>query len=120
VSNKVRNFDTQAWTEMLNNLKKEHNTLYGVLRMASPEIAEDVMTLNFNFGFHKKQVENSKNITILRNNIKQHFGIESLEIKIIKKSPKNVQSSTATPQLKPNQDVVKSIRNIFGDAELID
>lgn len=44
------------WPQILSEVKKHNNTLYGVMRMAQPSLDGDTLSLGFAFGFHAKKI----------------------------------------------------------------
>ncbi|MCA9328650.1 hypothetical protein KC959_02680, partial [Candidatus Saccharibacteria bacterium] len=113
-------FNNDTWTELLNDLKKKHNTLYGVLRMATPEQDQKTIILSFGFDFHKKQVDNPKNVSIIRDYLRDYFGVHDYSTKVSKNLSKTPEPSTPTPQKSESVDAVANVSNIFGSAELLD
>ncbi len=104
------------WDEVLEVFKQNHNTIYGVLRMAKVSIQDSQLTITFRFDFHKKQMTQLKNLTLLQKTIdsvlqKPH----KIEILVEKseKSEEKVQKPKKTENL-------SSISNIFGGAELLE
>lgn len=112
-------FNNESWNELLNSLKKKHNTLYGVLRMAEPSQEQDTIELNFKFSFHKKQVDTPQNTAILKDFINTYFGTKNFKTKYEKKIASS-KSSTATPQKLQKPTIIASISNIFEGAELLE
>jgi DNA polymerase-3 subunit gamma/tau len=119
---KLTNFDQEIWPAILNELKKQHSTLYGVLRMSQASLDGDTMMLQFKFAFHQKQMKESKNhqkfTTIVSGFINDPLKFEYL---LLPKDSELVTSSTdnskTEPAPKPNVD---AISNIFGGAEVLD
>jgi DNA polymerase-3 subunit gamma/tau len=112
-------FNNDSWNELLDSLKKKHNTLYGVLRMAEPNQDEGLIELNFKFSFHKKQVDTPQNAAILKDFINTYFGTKNFKT-VYKKTLADSKSSTATPQKMQKPSIVASVSNIFEGAELLE
>jgi DNA polymerase III gamma/tau subunit len=55
----------KLWDQLLEIIKQDHNTLYGILRMAKPKFANELLTLNFGFKFHQQRVKEIKNRQII-------------------------------------------------------
>jgi DNA polymerase-3 subunit gamma/tau len=49
------------WPKVLHTIKQHNNTLYGVLRMAEPELQDGELKLRFAFPFHQKRINETKN-----------------------------------------------------------
>ena len=117
---KLLPLNSETWNELLQALKAKHNTLYGVLRMASARQEENDIILEFSFGFHKKQIESPKNATIVREYIQQHFGMPQFKCVVVKKDA-TPSEPTPSPKQKPDvQAHIASLSNIFGGAELLE
>ena len=126
----IAEFNETVWPEMLSVLKKQYNTLYGIVRMATPIFTKDGLELIFTFAFHKKQVSQQKNQAIISNIIKDLTGkgvAIHCEMAADKATPivPPVEVSVSAPTLhSPAVEVSKpdisSISNIFGGAELLE
>lgn len=101
------------WQQTLNEIKKQYNTLYGIARMATPELDGDKLTLNMKFAFHQKRINEAKNRKILGDVFSQLVGrqIEIFCVVADKPLPK------LNPEASPAD--VSAISNIFGGAEVI-
>ena len=104
---------------MLHALKKDNNTLYGVLRMAVPVMNSDGLELQFSFGFHKKQVDTPKNTAIIRDFLTTYFGMTHFMTKTVSKQTKST-AKIETPPSPPDTSIISSVSNIFGGAELLE
>ncbi len=111
----------ETWTEMLQELKKKYNTLYGVLRMCDASMSDDGVVLAFGFGFHKKQVDNPKNTAALREYLQSHFGVNNFKtITVSKKKAPAQAAETTTSAPKPTSEAISTVSSIFGGAELLE
>jgi DNA polymerase-3 subunit gamma/tau len=72
-------FDEKIWPAVLQTLKKQHNTLYGVVRMAQPAFSGDTLELTFAFAFHEKRIKESANRQKLSDVI---YGLTGQEISV--------------------------------------
>jgi hypothetical protein len=112
--------DEALWPEILTALKKRHNTLYGVVRMAQPRFSNEGLQLVFAFAFHQKRISEAGNRQVLADIIKDltgdTFTIECLVDKSAKPPKITVHAEKAIP---PASDI-KAISNIFGSAELLE
>ena len=89
--------------------------------MANPKMdAEGNFSLEFSFGFHKKQVDNPANAAVVRSYLEKHFGLKNFETTVKKAGQKKEESSTNHPQKTASVDIVASVSNIFGGAELLE
>jgi DNA polymerase-3 subunit gamma/tau len=124
VSKPAEPIDEQnIWPEVLNVLKKRYNTLYGIVRMSTPVFREaNELDLVFDFAFHQKRVDDSKNKQLLSNVLSEVTG-ENYIIKCqLANKPSKLLAQEDTP-LKLSTKKVSSdfdnINSIFGDAEII-
>jgi DNA polymerase-3 subunit gamma/tau len=114
-------FDDKLWAELLTEIKKKYNTLYGILRMASPSFAdEDSLDLRFQFDFHKKRMLDANNRKIVMDIIKELTGKDvSIECHVDKDAkPKEVKAAPLKKK-EPGQDI-SNISNIFDGAKLLE
>ena len=117
-----KQIDVSIWNKMLADVKKDHNTLHGLLRMCEPAFVDGSLLLTFRFGFHKKQIESSKNKPLMKLYLTKYFGGGSFKAAVsndstetsVKQQDKNKDASPATP------DAVQSVSNIFEGAQLLD
>lgn len=111
----------EVWQQLLNDIRKGHNTLYGVLRMAQASRQDNTVTLAFKFAFHQKRLKENKNNQIVANLLAQQLG-DGISLNCTvdaasQASPTKLQENPITPQAKPLPD---SISNIFGGAEVLE
>lgn len=116
-------FDESIWPEVLQTLKRNHNTLYGVVRMARPEFisrgGESVLRLAFAFAFHEKRIKEAANSQKLSDVV---YGITGVGVKV---------ECVLDPDARPPEKMAESedkagagdldvISNIFGTAEMLE
>lgn len=108
------------WTDVLNTVKKNHNTLYGILRMAKIDDSDGNVNLIFRFEFHKKQIEQTKNLSRLHEIVDAIYGKKIKIITEFKKDDKpDPKITKPVEKTKQNNDLT-SISNIFDGAELLE
>ncbi len=107
------------WPEVLNELKNNHNTLYGIIRMAQPVFKDNnQLNLSFDFAFHKKQVSEAKNRELITGIIKALTGQE-YTIKCLLSEPSSKSEGRSSAVGQPSKDMA-NISKIFGGGELVD
>ncbi len=114
------------WQQVLNVLKKQHNTLYGIVRMAQPDFtAPGKLTLAFNFAFHQKRANEAKNRQAISNAIVTVAG-SAVEVVCVHDADATPPKSQVVAAVMPvaaasenNVDSLASISNIFGGGELL-
>lgn len=106
-------FSLEAWPVIIAAVKKTHNTLYGILRMAEPRIEDDKLVLAFRFPFHQKQLNSDKNRKVVSDVILQQTGSNIIISCIIDKGSK--------PDLNADtkHNIVANVSDIFGGAEVL-
>ena len=115
--------DSDLWPQALSALKSKYNTLYGVARMARPEVTSDKITLYFKFGFHKKRLSEAKNhaiITDILQNLTGHSIALHCELETTEIASAAPAVSATKPAASGADDSVATISNIFGGAELLE
>ena len=122
--------DETIWQQTLATIKTTHNTLYSVLRTASADLSairSGVLTLNFQFPFHQKRINEDKNKSIVYNTLAD-FGVTGLEI-LCELQQKVKKEHSKIPTLEPalvNNETPKDepwlnqIKTVFGGAEVLE
>lgn len=100
----------ELWQQVLDEIKKQYNTLYGIARMATPELEGDRLTLHLKFAFHQKRLNEAKNLKIFSDVFER---LRGRPIQIVCVVTSNVAPVVPTPD-------VTIINNIFGGAELLE
>lgn len=110
----------EVWELVLEKLKKQNNTLYSVARMAQAEHSSSKLMLSFKFPFHFKQINQSKNRSLISLIIDElgHKDLQ-LEIRLIENSGP-AEKKITPPPAKKNDSVIENINNIFGEGEVLE
>lgn len=112
--------DESTWQQVLQTLKAKHNTLYGIARMATPLFQAEELTLVFAFPFHQKRLNDAKNKQIVADIVAKQTGKDVTITCIVEtKSKKPAMEKEERPEVPPT-DSLKTISNIFGDAEVLE
>ncbi|HVX23971.1 MAG TPA: hypothetical protein VG992_01350, partial [Candidatus Saccharimonadales bacterium] len=109
-----------AWTNILNALKGNYNTLYGVVRIAEPRFEDDgSLTLAVAFPFHQKRLNEARNQQVLSTVIEEVMGRPVMVTCIVDKAAKapTTAAASAVTSLDP---ALTTISNIFGGGELLE
>lgn len=120
----VAALDAAIWPTILEALKRQHNTLYGIVRMGRPEFAEDgIVKLFFGFPFHQKRINEPKNRQLLTQVIEQTAGQRAVVECLVDKRTGPPPAAALTPpqvlESGPTADLT-TISNIFGGGELLE
>lgn len=118
-SAELRELSAAVWPEVLDGIKKQYNTLYGVLRMANPVFSKDSIELQFNFAFHQKRLNEVKNRTIIADFIKQVTGQDVAVVCTVQKGVTPAVLSPAAVPGKAAPETLSSITDIFGGGEVL-
>lgn len=116
--------DAGTWQQLLDSLKKQYNTLYGIIRMAQPEFLPGKIVLTFGFAFHQKRANDAKNKKILTSTLESLTGKKlSIDCKFDKTatppSPVVSASAPAAPLPADAASALGAIGNIFGGGEVL-
>ncbi len=113
----VRLLDESVWPEVLDGLKKQYNTLYGVLRMAKPVFTSDGIELQMKFAFHQKRLNEVKNKQIVAGFIKQVTGKDCVITCTVMQNPGNTAPAAVAVGAAPAE--LGAISDIFGGGEVL-
>ncbi|HSX44693.1 MAG TPA: DNA polymerase III subunit gamma/tau [Candidatus Saccharimonadales bacterium] len=106
---------TELWPKVLQEVKKHHNTLYSIARMAQTTTGPDSLILEFEFAFHQKRLNEPKNKQIIAGIIRRITGRDyKIDFMV-----NQTDGSINQPKVK-SSDSITTISNIFGDAEVLE
>lgn len=111
--------DEAIWPEVLTALKKRHNTLYGVVRMAQPEFTETGVKLTFAFAFHQKRINESGSQKLLSEIIEDLTG-QQVMIECLLDTSTKLPAPELPPEKPKSDGELAAISNIFGGGELLE
>lgn len=104
----------EVWKEVLQIIKKSHNTLYGIARMAKPSMQGDQLLLTTRFPFHQKRLNEAKNRDILANCITSTRGCKTSVTCVLSEGTTSDGDAAKSPET-----AFTAIANVFGGVELI-
>jgi DNA polymerase-3 subunit gamma/tau len=106
--------DDTSWTAVLAELKKQYNTIYGIVRMAHTDFTQaGTVTLSFAFAFHQKRISDPKNRKIVTDCIGDVTGQQVHLVCEVSKEPK------ARPAPAKTDESLQDISAVFGGGELL-
>ncbi len=109
------------WPDILAGIKGHHNTLYGIIRTATPHFGPGELTLECEHAFSKKQLDQSRNRDIIASAIEKLTGETIFVHCTLGSGNSNPPEVTEAPQpVVQNSGSLSSISNIFGGGELIE
>lgn len=112
--------DNSNWQIVLQSIKRKHNTLYGIARMAVPSFEGDTLTLKFAFAFHQKRLSEEKNLHLMRDIIEKQTGQQVTIRCVVDKNIDPPPTPEAVVGDPPPPDSIDAISNIFGPSEVLE
>lgn len=109
-------FDIAAWPKVLDAIKKQYNTVYGILRMAQPRMEEQNLILGFRFAFHQKQINQKKTRSLISTIIHQQTGARPTITCVVVDA---IDTPVVAKKEAPATDI-KNVSDIFGSAEVLE
>jgi len=122
-SHSASQLDEASWGQVLQELKKQYNTLYGIARMAQIAFHDDSsqLELTFKFAFHQKRMMEAKNHQILSDAILKVIGSPVEVICLVNPDVTPAKVAATTAGTAANQGgTLTDISNIFGGGELLE
>lgn len=109
--------DDTTWAAVLAELKKQYNTIYGIVRMAHTDFSQPgKVGLTFAFAFHQKRINDSKNRRIVTDCI-AHITGQHVELNCsVSKDP---QPRAKAPAAAKTEAALQDISAVFGGGELL-
>lgn len=113
-------FTAEEWSNVLTHIKKSHNTMYGILRMAVPTYTNSTLTLAFGFVFHQKRANDNRNKQIISDAIQELYG-DHVQINcIVGEQDTSSSQDTKAKSVPSEPPALSTISGIFGGAELLE
>jgi DNA polymerase-3 subunit gamma/tau len=94
------------WQSVLDSLKDDNRTLYGVARMAEAKYSGNTLELFFNFPFHFKQMKIERNRMLIE--------------KLVKSKNSQITKISLSVKDSGSKEPIDNISNIFGSAEVLE
>lgn len=110
--------DGSLWPQVLDEIRKQYNTLYGVLRMANPVFDDGSLELQCKFAFHQKRLNEAKNRQIIAGCINQVTG-KKVTIKCTVNKDATPPAAAPAVATKESGQALDSITDIFGGGEML-
>lgn len=104
--------DEASWPQVMDRLKKTHNTLYGIARMTRPVFLPGQVEIYCKFPFHQRRLNEVKNRDIILDAIRDVTG-QNVSIKCLVEE-KPAENSGA------GGDSLSAISAVFGGGEVLD
>jgi len=107
--------DDDSWTAVLAELKKQYNTIYGIVRMAQTDFSQPgKVELSFGFAFHQKRIADPKNRKIVADIIEAICGEQIELVCVLRKD-----DAPATKKDIPPEAALQDVSSVFGGGELL-
>ncbi len=101
-------FSETGWVKAITAIKTSHNSLYALIRSAETSFEEGTLLLRFRFQFHRRRIEEGKNLEVLSAALEKVFG-QAIPIKTeLISVPVNKQPTA------DDKAAVDSVLEIFG------
>jgi len=108
----------ETWSQVLAELKKQYNTIYGIVRMAHLDFSTaGKVTLNFTFAFHQKRISDAKNRKIIGDAI-THVTGQQIEVACVLNKEPQARPAVA-PIAAKSDEALQDISTMFGGGELL-
>lgn len=106
------------WSQALGVMKGNHNTLYGIARMAKPSMQDNKLVLAFAFPFHQKRCNEQRNRQLIQDVLLQTTG-KTIEVNCIVDNNVKPPKIVGRPKA-PKSATLESITSVFGGGEILD
>jgi DNA polymerase III subunit gamma/tau len=115
------NKDIEAiWQQILEELKGTHNTLYGMARMARPQLKDDEWILECKYNFHAKRLSDTQHKAILVKKLQNHLDREVALTCVVPEKQTVQKAEEPRPEVAKEPSAIETVSNIFGNAEVIE
>jgi DNA polymerase-3 subunit gamma/tau len=109
----------ESWELILQAVKQNHSTLYGIAKMAQPSFEPGKLTLWCSRSFYQQRLNDEPNKRTLGDIIAEVTGSQIQVIAVVGQLPVTKEEPVIDPENKPIA-AVDTISNIFGGAELLE
>lgn len=109
-----------VWTDVLQEIKKTHNTLYGIARMATPVLEGDRLLLRLKFAFHQKRLSEPRNRDVISTSIAKYRSAPLDIAFVVGPSDSAAEHSPAKPTsaANPSSDgTLTALTEVFGEVQ---
>jgi DNA polymerase III subunit gamma/tau len=133
----------EDWAKVLATIKQTSHTLYSIARMAQPQFAPGVLTLELGSAFHQKRLTEKKTHQTLANLVATTTGhnmrvvcivseaqpdpnfpplppVADEQVHTVAAPPEPAPKPAPAPPAAPPNEAVSTISNIFGGAEVLE
>ncbi|HKR81898.1 MAG TPA: DNA polymerase III subunit gamma/tau [Candidatus Saccharimonadales bacterium] len=128
--------DKVAWTQILEQIRKNYSTLYSILKSAEVSLEPGLIRLSFEKDFYRKRANDAKNKQIIAETVQAVAGqAPQIECSTLEKPTSSSNKPTEAAAVAPTPSVaepvistpaatannsIENISNIFGGAELLE
>lgn len=108
------------WPEILTLTKQKNNSLYTVLRLATPELQGNELTLVFAFPFHQKKLAEPKYKSLVAEIVREQTGADTTITAVVDKSRiKPINSAPAAIDNNAHASLISNVQDIMGGGEIV-
>jgi DNA polymerase-3 subunit gamma/tau len=109
----------EIWNKVLESIRKNHNTLYGVARMATPAIEDGDLVLYVPFAFHKKRLSSETSGRIISETVQSVTG-KAITIRSEVRAQTNQAEQNNNIPAPESSDTLQAVTDIFGGGEVLE
>lgn len=119
----------EYWQDIIKEIKERNSSLYTAMRLAKPALEGETLKLVFEFPFHKKRVDEAKNLSLISEIVSNHINLQpSVETTVIAPDKKPqveeiVSRDQITGESSPDPahaSLIASVQDIMGGGEIVD
>lgn len=115
----VRSLDESTWNEIIQKSKAQDASIYTALRLATPHLDKNTLTLAFKFGLHQKKIDQARPRELISQLASEIIGRKILVKATFDESqPEKVEKVTVVA--KDSASAINTISNIFGKTEVLE
>lgn len=105
-------FADTSWPKVLTRIKEHNNSLYALLRSADAELADDTVSVQFRFQFHRRRLDEAKNQQLLAKMLSEVMG-KPIRVKTLVASAAAIPTGSEAEQ-QQDREAVDNVLQILG------
>lgn len=123
VTNEESSIEDDDWRDILSEVKERNSSLYTVMRLAHTALEGDTCILSFQFPFHQKRADETKNKQLISEIISNQIGFQPKIVTRIdtELKRKEITSTAETPEPdSAHASLITNIQDMMGGGEIVD
>lgn len=112
-----------GWRDILSEVKERNSSLYTVMRLAHPVLEGDTCILSFQFPFHQKRADETKNKQLISEIISNQIGSQPEIVTRVDASLKRTEVTHTAKMTEPDSahaSLITNIQDMMGGGEIVD